>query len=95
MLTRDLEIHHYTIQSGKLKKKNQKMSAAFPEIPKDQYIHHCQIVGSIDEEQDSTVALFYLIKKKKKKEEFQEKNFEVLKVKEYLRTFEGKIEAIG
>lgn len=49
LLTRDLEIHHYTIQSGKLKKKNQKISAAFPEIPKDQYIHHCQIVGSIDE----------------------------------------------
>jgi hypothetical protein len=48
-------------------------------------------VGSIDEEQDSIVALFYLIKKKKVKEE-QEKNFEVLKVKEYLRTFEGKIE---
>jgi len=56
-------------------------------VPKDQYIHHCQIVGSIDEEQDSTVTVFYLIKKKKKKDESQERNFEVLKVKEYLRTF--------
>jgi hypothetical protein len=71
ILTRDLMIHHYTIQNGKIKRKNNKMSAAFPEVPKDQYIHHCQIVGSIDEEQDSTVALFYLIKKKKKKDETQ------------------------
>jgi len=69
LLTRDLMIHHYTIQSGKIRQKNKKISAAFPEVPKDQYIHHCQIVGSIDEEQDSTVALFYLIKKKKKKDE--------------------------
>lgn len=68
--------------------KNKKMSAALPAIPEDQYIEHCQIVGSIDEEQDSVVAMFYLIKKKKK----QEINFEILKVKEYLRTFEGKIE---
>lgn len=52
-------------------------------------MHHCRIVGNIDEEQDSTVTLFYLIKKRK------EKNFEILKVKEYLRSFEGKIEAIN
>jgi hypothetical protein len=56
-------------------------------VSKDQYVHHCQIVGSIDEEQDSTIAFFYLIKKRKKKDETQEKNFEVLKVKEYIRTF--------
>lgn len=58
--------------------KNKKISAALPEIPKDQYIQHCQIVGSIDEEQDSVIAMFYLIKKRKKgvgKEEEQEKNF--------------------
>jgi len=61
-----LEIHHFTIQSGKMRMKNKKMSAALPAIPEDQYIEHCQIVGSIDEEQDSVVAMFYLIKKKKK-----------------------------
>lgn len=64
-------IHHYSIQNGKIRTKNKKIKASFPEVPKDQYIHHCQIVGSIDEEQDSTVALFYLIKKKKKKDETQ------------------------
>lgn len=91
ILTRELELHHYSVQGGKLREKNKKISAALPKLPNDQVIQHCQIVGSIDEEQDSIVALFYLIKKKKVRDE-QEKNFEVLKVKEYLRTFEGKIE---
>lgn len=65
ILTKSLELHHYTIQNGKIKLKNKKISASLPEVPKDQYIHHCQIVGSIDEEQDTVVTLFYLIKKVK------------------------------
>ncbi len=65
VLTRSLELHHYTIQNGKIKFRNKKLSACLPDVPKDQYIHHCQIVGSIDEEQDSIVTLFYLIKKVK------------------------------
>ncbi len=48
VLTRSLELHHYIIQNGKIKLKNKKISASLPEIPKDQYIHHSQIVGSID-----------------------------------------------
>jgi hypothetical protein len=51
------------IHSGKLKLKGKKINAGLAKIPKDQYIHHCQIVGSIDEEQDSTITLFYVIKK--------------------------------
>lgn len=65
VLTRSLELHHYIIQNGKIKLKNKKISASLPEIPKDQYIHHSQIVGSIDEEQDTTITLFYVIKKRK------------------------------
>jgi len=30
ILTRNLEIHHYTIQSGKIRVKNKAISAAFP-----------------------------------------------------------------
>jgi len=30
LLTRDLMIHHYTIQSGKIRQKNKKIPAAFP-----------------------------------------------------------------
>ena len=34
-----------------------------PKLEKGEYVHHCQIVGSIDEEQDSIITIFYLIKR--------------------------------
>ena len=85
-------MHHYTIQNGSIKLKNKKINADLPKLPSDQYIHHCQILGSIDEEQDSPVTLFYLVKKKADKSGEPDQAFEILKVKEYNRTFEGKIE---
>ncbi len=44
--------------------KNKAIKADLPALPEDLVIEHCQLVGSIDEEQDSLVTLFYLIKKK-------------------------------
>ena len=96
ILTKQFELHHYTIQNGKIKNKNKKISACLAELPADQYIEHCQIVGSIDEEQDSIVTMFYLVKKSvgTGKNQDQDRNFEILKVEEYNRTFEGKIEPL-
>lgn len=74
LVTRNLELHHYCIQSGTIKLKA-KIPSGIPDVPKDQYIHTCQVVGSIDEEQDSTVAMFYLIKKIKKKHEESAPNY--------------------
>ena len=94
LVTSSLELHHYVIQSGKIKLKA-KIPAGLPAVPSDQYIQTCQIVGSIDEEQDSSVVMFYLIKKKKKRFEEQEPPFEILKVKEYQRSFDGRLEVLG
>lgn len=82
-MTKQFELHHYTIQNGRIKVKNRKINAQFAELPSDQFVQHCQIVGSIDEEQDSIITIFYLVKKKKS----DAGNFEILKVKEYNRTF--------
>lgn len=65
ILTQNLELLNFGISSGKITLKN-KLSAKLPAVPKDQYITYCQIVGNIDEEQDSIITLFYLIKKQKK-----------------------------
>ena len=94
VLTRELELHHQIIQNSKIRMKNKAIKADLPALPDDLHIEHCQLVGSIDEEQDSLVTLFYLIKKKPITNGKQEpdRNFEILKVKEYHRTFEGKIE---
>ena len=62
-MTKQFELHHYTIQNGKLKIKNKKIDFILPKLEKGEYIHHCQIVGSIDEEQDSIITIFYLVKR--------------------------------
>jgi hypothetical protein len=95
-MTRQFELHHYTIQNGKIKLKNKKILACLPELPEGQHVHHCQIVGSIDEEQDSIITMFYLVKKTlgHGKHPQTDGSFEILKVKEYNRTFEGKIEPL-
>ena len=93
IVTSTMELHHYVIQNRNIKFKS-KIPAGIPHIPPDQYIQTCQIVGSIDEEQDSSVVMFYLIKKKKKPLETSELHFEILRVKEYQRSFDGKLEVL-
>ena len=72
-----LTVHHLLIQNGKMKEKN-KMSADL-EIGVNEKIKQVNILGNIDEEQESIICLFYYC-------EMQDNsNSQVLKIKEYLR----------
>ncbi len=55
-------VHHIIIQSGKMKEKI-KIPADL-EIGPNEEIKQVNILGNIDEEQESTVCLFYYLKLK-------------------------------